>query len=211
MEISQEFIENAIFGGFIYDCFRNDDFDQEFFAEIHKMTFVENMYEECIIRVIESIKTRKYQEARNAMPRRNEFASELEQRRCVVLSLLKGAMVTSIMASHDEIADAQIRWIRYHDQHDSYDPQGYHNQVYREFLKVKSLEDLERFNDFFQNYILDLVYGLAEIFIRRMRYAMEHLRDKESLVEAYAKGVMNLEKFEHDLEEIKTTCAEPTK
>ncbi|MCX6268884.1 MAG: hypothetical protein NTW16_16280 [Bacteroidetes bacterium] len=204
MEISQKFIENAIFGEYIYDCFRNDDFDPEFFAEIHKMILVENEYEERIIRVIASIKIRKYQEARIAMPCRNELASELEQRRCVVLSLLKGIMATSSMASPDEIADARIRWIRYHDQQDSYDPQGYHNQVYREFIKVKSLEDLGRFNIFFHNYILDLVFGLAEIYIKRLRYAMEHLRGKESLEEACAKGAMNLEKFEHYLGEIKT-------
>ena len=207
MEISQDFIENGILGGFIYDSFPND---QETIDEFHKFFLVESDYEDRMIRVIKSIKSHRYQEARNAVPFGEEFAKELFQMRCVIKSLLKGIIATSSIVSLSEIQEAQIRWNRYNDKQDRYDPQGYHNQVYREFKKVENLEELERFNDYFHNYILDLVFGLSESFIRRVSYVIENYKDSVTLVEACAQGHIKLEKFISDLEEVKTFTPEPS-
>lgn len=210
MEISQDFIENAIFGEYMYDCFRKDELDQEFFDELHRAVMADYDYENHTIRVIKSIKSRRYQEARNGVPFDNSgFAGELFRKRCVIKSLLKGIMATSSMVSVSEITEAQIRWNRYNDQQDRYDPQGHHNQVYREFKKVESLEELNRFNDYFHNYILDLVFGLAEIYIRRLRYIIDQYEEIATMEEACIKGNIKLKKFKFDLEEVKTFTPEP--
>ena len=50
MELSRDFIENAILGDYIYDDFRGDDFDQDFIDEILKEMMIENGYQERTIR-----------------------------------------------------------------------------------------------------------------------------------------------------------------
>jgi hypothetical protein len=114
------------------------------------------------------------------------------------------------MVSLSEIQEAQIRWNRYNDKQDRYDPQGFHNQVYREFKKVESLEELDRFNVYFHNYILDLVFGLTEIYIRRLHYTLEYFKENATFEETCIKGNINLEKFKFDLEEVKTFTPEPS-
>jgi hypothetical protein len=130
------------------------------------------------------------------------YAKKLYQKSCVIKSLLKGIITTSTLASLSEIKDAQIRWSYYNYKQDDYDPQGNHNQVYLEFKKVETLEELDRFNAYFHNYILNLVFELSKSYIRRLRFTLEFFKDNETYEEACAKGNMKLEKFIMDLEEI---------
>ena len=208
MDFSQEFLENAIFGDYIYDCFRSDDFDQDFIDEILKGIMIENGYQERFIGIIKGIKSYNYLEARRHSGEMSAYASDLERIRRVIRSLLKGIMATSSIVSHAEIKEAKIRWNRYDDQQDYFDPQGHHNLVYGEFKKVESLEELDRFNVYFHNYILDLVFGLSEIYIRRLHYTIEHFKENATMEEACVTGTMNLEKFKSELEKVKTFTPE---
>jgi hypothetical protein len=72
------------------------------------------------------------------------------------------------------------------------------------------MAELEKFNNYFHNYILDLVYGLSEIYIRRMRYTIDYLHVDKQFEEAYAKGAINLKKFEKDLAEAKAFIPGPS-
>jgi hypothetical protein len=74
---------------------------------------------------------------------------------------------------------------------------------------VESLEGLERFNDYFHNYILDLAFGLSEVYIRRLQHVLEHFRESATMEEACTAGTINLEKFKSALEEVKTFIPEP--
>jgi hypothetical protein len=203
MEISQELIENTIWGEYLVVYFPNDSMDQETFEELNKIVIVENIYEEKILRVIKSIKLHNYKDARSDVYMQDLFAKKLYQKSWVIKSLLKGIITTSSLTSLSEIKDAQIRWSYYNDRQDAYDPQGNHNQVYLEFKKVENLEGLARFNIYLHNYILNLVFELSESYIPRLRYTIEYFKDNETFEEACTKGNMKLEKFILDLQEIK--------
>lgn len=203
MEISQEFIENAIWGESLDVYFPNDSLDQEIFIWLNKFVMVENTYEEKILRVIKSLKLHNYKEARRDVDVQDIYAKKLYQKSFVIKSLLKGIITTSTLASLSEIKDAQIRWSYYNDRQDDYDPHGNHNQVYLEFKKVENLEGLARFNNYFHNYILNLVFDLSESYIPRLRYTIDYFKDNETFEEACTKGNMKLEKFILDLQEIK--------
>ncbi|MCX6277975.1 MAG: hypothetical protein NT004_07745 [Bacteroidetes bacterium] len=209
MELSREFIENSIvYNGFLD---QRNGFDQETIDEIITITLKETNDHEHFILLIKKIKSFRYQEARqHFFFNGGQYPGEFYPLRFVIKSLLKGLIATSSISRLSEITDSKIRWQKYDDQQDRNDPQGHHNLVYREFKKVVTLEDLEKFNNFFQNYILDLVFGFAEIFIRRWRYTIDYLRVDKQFEEAYAKGAINLEKFEKDLEEAKAFIPGPS-
>ncbi len=208
MKLSPEFNENSMlsqnFFAYLADC------DQELFDDLLTMMLVETSDHERIILVIKKIKLFRYQEARSNFFEGSSYAGEIYALRCVIKSLLKGLITTSSITRFSDITDSRTRWRRYDDQQDRYDPQGHHNIVFREFRKVVTLEDLEKFNGFFQNYILDLVYGLSEILIRKTRYTIDYLSGDKQFEEACAKGTINLEKFEKDLEEAKDFIPEPS-
>jgi hypothetical protein len=76
--------------------------------------------------------------------------------------------------------------------------------------KVETMAELEKFNNYFHNYILDLVYGLSEIYIRRMRYIIDYFRDDKQFEASCRIGAINLEKFEKDLAEAKAFIPGPS-
>ena len=203
MELSNEFTENAILSEYIYEFFQNDDIDAEFFYEIHKMVLVDYDYEMRIINVIRNLQFHKYKQAREEF-RQMEVANELENLRRVIKSLLKGLIATSEMAGLPEIIDAKIRWQSYATDRERFDPNGYHSIVYQEFNNVETQLGLERFNNYLHNFILDLIFATADIFIKRMSYTIEHLRDDKQLEEACNLGVQNFQKFKEELEELKS-------
>lgn len=207
MEFSQEFYENGIFAGF------NDDsafkyFDDEIVVELHQIVMVEYDYEARLIQVIRNIKSYQYQQARLDF-QRTMIADDLSNLRDNVKSLLKGLIATSAMASIYEIRNAPVAWHRYGSKSDTCDLQDHHKIVYREFRKVETLEDLKRFNIYFHDYILDLVFATAEIFIKRLRYTIEYFQNDKQFEEACATGLMNIEKFKKDLAEAKSFKPEP--
>jgi hypothetical protein len=207
MEFSQEFFENSIFQ---QDFLTYKQDYQEVIDEIITMMLVEPADQENIIQAIRKTKMLRYQEARKNFREREYYARELYSPRKVLLSLLKGLIATTSISQLSEITNSKIRWQKYDDQQDRNDPQGHHNLVYREFKKVESLEELEKFNNYFHNYILDLVYGLSDTFIRRTRFTIDYFRDDKQFESSCAKGTINLEKFEKDLAEGKAFIPGPS-
>jgi hypothetical protein len=57
---------------------------------------------------------------------------------------------------------------------------------------------------------MDLVFAFSENYIRRMRYTIDYLHVDKQFEEACAKGAINLEKFEKDLEEVKAFIPGPS-
>jgi hypothetical protein len=209
MEFSQEFIEKGILDETYYDCFQGSDFDGDA-NELIRILLEEGFDPVYFIRAIKNLKMFRYQEARSNFRGDQGYANEIYSLRKVILSLLKGLIATSSISRLSEITDSKIRWQKYDDQQDRNDPQGHHNHVYREFKKVESLEELEKFNNYFHNYVLDLVYGLSEIYIRRMRCTIDYFRDDKQFEASCAKGTINLEKFEKDLAEAKAFTPGPS-
>ncbi len=209
MELSPEFIENSIVTSSFSD--QRNGFDQETIDEIITITLKETNDHEHFILLIKKIKSFRYQEARrHFFFNGGQYPGEFYPLRFVIKSLLKGLIATSSMTRFSEIADYKTTWRNFDDQQFRNDPQGHHNLVYREFKKVVTLEDLEKFNNFFQNYILDLVFGFSEIYIRRMRYTIDYLHVDKQFEEACATGAINLEKFEKDLEEARAFIPGPS-
>jgi hypothetical protein len=202
MELTRDFIENGILSKSDY----NNNlfyFDDETIVEIHQIIMVEYDYGARIINVINSIKSKDYKQARLYY---HDSGLELVANgfsflRRNVRSLLKGLIATSAMGCTDEINNAKSSWIRYDVQSDTYESQGHHNIVYQEFKKVETLEDLKRFNIYFHDYILNLIYETADIFIKRLRYTIEYFQNDKRFEEACATGLLNIEKIEKELEE----------
>ena len=199
MELPRDFIEKSIFSVSTYDD-ELSYFDNESIVEIYQIAMVDYGYEERMITAIRNIKSYEYQEARRDYYD-SMFASDVAFLRRNMKSLLKGLIATSTMVSLSEINDAKVRWKWYETKSDYNDPQGHHNIVYLEFKKVETLEDLRRFNIYFHEYILNLILGTAETFIKRLRYTIEYFQNDRQFEEACATGLQNIEKFKKELEE----------
>jgi hypothetical protein len=196
MKLSLNSLENGIFSPQDYANLFSY-LDDDTLVEIHQLIMVDYFYQACLISIIKLVKSKDYQQARQDYHDGWDPINDFSVRRRTLKSLLKGLLATSAMVCSYEISNAKSSWSHF----ETDNPQDHHYIVYQEFKKVETMEDLKRFNSYFHDYILNLIFMTAEIFNTRLHNTIEYLKGDERFEEACATGLQNIEKFERELEE----------
>ena len=211
MKIRDEFIENSIVAEYIVDLLNEEvkDIDSEsFFAEIIGLYFNElKRFSGMFLQITDNLKKGKYQESRNGFLIRDSFSSfttDICRLRAIIKSLLWGLIKTSSIILVDEIERNKITWKDYDDFDKNRQSDDYHHfLIYQQFKKVETLDELAKFNDFFHQYLVEMVFKMCEIFIRRMTYTIEYLQDKEAFKDTCVEAMLNLKNFREEIEKLK--------
>jgi hypothetical protein len=204
MKITEEFIEHSIFGEFVLEaCVECDS--NEFFTEIANLIFehADSRLKE-YPDAVQHLKSRKYASARSAIDRFDSFHSRVLNLRRTLRSLISGIVITSAITDHNAIADYKNKWKSYDNNEGSKDPFSFHHQViYQQFKKVNSLQELAKFNEYFHEYLVEMAFKLAEIFIRRLIYTIDYFQDEEAFKEVCGEATLNLRNFRNEIEKLK--------
>lgn len=202
MKISDEFKKNSIFAEYANDLVIEDS---ELFIEIALMIF-----EQANIRIkeypdsIQHLINRNYVLARSSIDRYDAFHSSVITLRRTLRSLLSGIIITSTISDENEIANYKKKWETYDENERSRHTFYFHHQViYQQFKKVETLQELSKFNDFFYDYLVEMIFKLAGIIIRRMSYTIEYLINEDALNESCHQAAVHLELFREEVEKLK--------
>jgi len=208
MKISEDFIKNSILPEYFSDSLdlqRGGTFDEDQFVEITQLIF-----EHAILRIkeypnaVQHLKSRNYQLARAEIDRFDSFHSSLVELRRTLRSLISGIAITSAISDQKEIIENKKKWEKYDDNERSKFTFYFHHQfIYQQFKKVETLNELAEFNAFLHQYLVEMAFKLAEIFIRRMNYTIEFLQNEEAFKEVCGETSMNLINFRNEIEKLK--------
>ena len=199
MEVSNEFIEQSIIAKYYYESFNEDSNDHEFHNEIYYLCIDEvfksfNNNTDRITNVIFNLKRKRYAQAKAGLGIRDDYCNyqkDITSLRYEIKSLISGLIVTSSITSECDIEKYKTKWFEY--SNSSW--YLYHQSIYKEFSKIHTLEELVKFNEYFHNYVLELVYRFTDFIIKRMRYTVLYL-SKDKTIEATCKDAyIDLVKF----------------
>jgi len=208
MEITEEFIENSILSEWLSKTIEEDGSD-EFFSEIIQIFFFEDIerHFEMLLQIIDALKHRSCTEARKFFKNNGEFsyfAEEMPGLRKTLKSLMSGLIKTSAIVEVSEIEQYKNYWKDYDVFDKNSNSEYYHHTVvYQQFKEVKSMEELQKFNEFFHHYLIEMAFKMCEIFFRRMTYTIEYLQNDEGFKEACREATVNLNNFRNEIEKLK--------
>ena len=204
MEITEEFIENSIVAEWVLNCLEECGTD-DFFIEM-----VTSIFEEANLRIkeypdaVQHLKSRKYLLARSGIDRFDSFHSSLVELRRTLRSLISGIIITSAISDQTGIIDYKKKWNPYDDNERSKFKFYFHHQViYQQYKRVNTLEELAGFNEDFHHYLVEMAFKFAEIFIQRLTYTIEYLKDEEDFKEVCKEAKLNLGNFRNEIEKLK--------
>ena len=208
MKITDEFIENSILPEYFSDALDlqpGGTLDEDQFVEITTLIF-----EHAILRIkeypaaVQHLKSRKYASARSGIDRFDSFHSSLVELRRTLRSLMSGIIITSAISDQTGIIDYKKKWEPYDDNERSKFKFYFHHQViYQQYKKVNTLEELAGFNEDFHHYLVEMAFKFAEIFIQRLTYTIEYLKDEEAFKEVCKEAKLNLGNFRNEIEKLK--------
>ena len=204
MDVSNEFIEQSIIAKYYSETFNDNSSDHEFHNEIYYLCIDEvfksfKINAEKISKVLFNLKRKRYAEAKVGLGIRDDYCNyqkDITALRYEIKSLTSGLIVTSSITNVDDIKKYKSKWFEYGNSLWYH----YHQSIYKEFTKVNTMDELVKFNVYFQNYIIELVYRFTEIFIRRMRYTVLYL-SQDKTIEASCRDVyIDLVRFIEEIE-----------
>jgi hypothetical protein len=207
MNIPEEFKENSIFDESLLKTIIEDGSD-DLFTEIIQV-FFEDMKSrfELLLQITDALKQGRCTEARKHFKHNGEFfyfANEMPILRRSLKSLLWGLIKTSAIITVNEIAQYKIEWNRYDNFDKTQKSDNYHHHlIYQQFKKVETLEELVKFNALFHQYLIEMIFKMNEIFIRRLTYTIEYLQNDEGFKEACREATLNLRNFRNEIEKLK--------
>jgi hypothetical protein len=207
MKITEEFIGNSILDESLFKTIIEVGSD-EILTEIILMFFEEMKSRfEMLLQITEALKQGSYTEARKYLKHNGEFfyfANEMPSLRRALKSLMWGLIKTSSISTVNEIAQYKIEWNRYDNIDKTQKSDNYHHYlIYQQFKKVETLDELVKFNALFHQYLVEMVFKLAEILIRRMTYTIEYLQNDEAFKEVCGEATLNLRNFRNEIEKLK--------
>jgi len=204
MNITEEFIEHSILDESLSKTI-NEDGSDDIFIEIVQLIFEHaNSRVKEYPNAIQHLKSRKYSLARSAIDRFDSFHSTVLNLRRTLRSLIAGIVISSAITDQKAIADYKKKWESYDDKEGSKDPFSFHHQViYKQFIKVSTLNDLETFNEYFHQYLVEMAFKLAAMLIQRLNYTIEYFQDDEAFKDVCRETTLNLENFRKEIEKLK--------
>jgi hypothetical protein len=202
MKISDEYLKDSIFPEYVIEQIIDD---REFFIEIGQLIF-----EHANIRIkeyscaVQYLQSRDYSLARSGIDRFDSFHSTLVVLRKTLRSLISGIVITSTISNQNAIADYKKKWEPYDDNERSVNTFYFHHQfIYQQFKKIKTLDELAAFNEFFHQYLLEMAFKLAEIFIQRLNYTVEYFQYDGAFKDVFRETTLHLENFRNEIQKLK--------
>lgn len=195
---------------FIYEAFflSEETFDVELFIEFIQIFFSKSKeLTDDICQIITNIKQRKYAEARVGLRSKDnyrEFKKDIFSLRTAFKRLLEIIILTTAITNEQEIQQHKLSWQRFDNFDKEKDVNYYHQHiVYQQFKKVETLDELEGFNSFLHQYLVEMAFKLAEIFIRRINYTIAFLKNEEAFKEICVEASFNVRNFRKAIENLK--------
>jgi hypothetical protein len=211
MKITEEYMRNSLLHNYLYEAFflSEDTFDDELFIELTELLFLKcNERFGDIIEVITNLKQCKYAEARIGLRNKEnyqDFKKDILNLRTAAKRLLEIIIVTSAITNEQEIRHHKLIWQRFDNFDKEKDVNYYHQHiVYQQFKKVERLDELAGFNSFLHQYLVEMAFKLAEIFIRRINFTIGFLKNEEAFKEICVAATFNVRNFRKAIESLKS-------
>jgi len=202
MNLPDEFFERSIVSKYYFDIFCEADESFSFdyiIIEISTMTFKElHSFAEAMLNVSRLIEGNQFQEAwltiKNChrykyvnIPLRQEFVN--------IRSQIPTIISTTSIYSVEVLNDTKKAWAGIDTKADDYEDISDPRRIYREFNKLKTIEELINFNRFFKDFIHQLIFDFIDQHVRRMDYTLEYLKDFEFYQKHYKSERRKLDKL----------------
>ena len=211
MKITKENMRNFLLHDYLYEAFflSEDTIDDELFIELTELLFLKcNERFGDIIEVITNLKQCNYAEARIGLRNKEnyqDFKKDILNLRTAAKRLLEMIIVTSAITNEQEIRQHKLNWQRFDNFDKEKDVNYYHQHiVYQQFKKVETLDELAGFNSFLHQYLVEMAFKLAEIFIRRINYTIGFLKNEEAFKEICVEATFNVRNFRKAIESLKS-------
>jgi len=212
MKITEEFTQNSILSESLFTMAKEEfqDLDSEaFFGDILVSYFGElKRFSAMFLQITGDLIQSKYPESRKGFLIKDSFSltftADICRMRAIIKSLLTGIIKTSSISTVNEIAQYKIEWNGYDNFDKSQKSDNYHHHLmYQQFKKVETLDELVKFNALFHQYLIEMIFKMNEIFIRRMTYTIEYLQNDEGFKEVCGEATLNLRNFRNEIEKLK--------
>lgn len=211
MKITEEYIGNSLMQEYIYDALdfhSGDSSDDELFVELTQLIILKcKERTDELIQVITNLKQANFAEARIGLRSKDyfrEFKKDIFSLRTASKRLLEIIIVTSAITNNLEIRQYKLNWQSF-DNFDKDKNIDYYHQhiVYQQFKKVETMDELAGFNSFLHQYLVEMTFKLAEIFIRRINFTIGFLKNEEAFKEICVEAIFDVRNFREAIEKLK--------
>lgn len=192
IKLPDEFFEKSIVLRYYFDLIlgAEKDFTTEYvIKEISTHTLrALRSFLEAMLNVSRLIERNQFQEAWLIVKRCHSYKwvnTALRNEFVHIRSQIPTIITTTSIYSDNQLKDTIKAWTgidtKEGDHEDISDPR----RIYREFKKLKSIEELINFNRFFKDYIHLLIFDFIDKHVRRMDYTLEYFKDEEFYKKVY--------------------------
>jgi hypothetical protein len=202
IKLPDEFFEKSIVLKYYFDLFLEADkgFTTEYIiTEIctHTLRALRSFLE-AMLNVSRLIERNQFQEAwlivkscHSYKPVNTTFKEEFVHIRSQIPTII----TTASIYSDNQLKDTKKAWAGIDTKEDDHEDISDPRRIYREFKKLKSIEELINFNRFFKDYIHQLIFDFIDKHVRRMDYTLEYFKDEEFYKKVYKSERRKLDKF----------------
>jgi hypothetical protein len=207
MILSNDLYENAILDSSIFEIlihFDNEDDTNQFFTELMAELFkTMDGFSERFLQIIINLKEHNYLEVKKSLFTKDYFsylAKDISTLRNNIKFLLSGLIITS---SAKVVSDINFsnRVDHYYQLNDS--GLVYYNNLIQELDKVKSLEELDKFNEYFKYCLLEMSFKMIDRYIVRLNYTIQYFQKENLLIDECKDASLALELFKQQIETLK--------
>jgi len=207
MILSNDLYENAILDSSIFEIlihFDKEDDTNQFFTELMAELFkTMDGFSERFLQIIINLKEHNYLEVKKSLFTKDYFsylAKDISTLRNNIKFLLSGLIITS---SAKVVSDINFsnRVDHYYQLNDS--GLVYYNNLIQELDKVKSLEELDKFNEYFKDCLLEMSFKMIDRYIVRLNYTIQYFQKENLLIDECKDASLALELFKQQIEALK--------
>jgi hypothetical protein len=208
MKLSNDFYENSILDTRIFEMmlpyFENDDDKDSIITYVLTDTFNKvNGYCERFLQLINNLKEHKYLEAKKYLGIKDDFidlSGDITTLRHNIKYLLSGLIRISTILDFSTIKNyyEPYVYIRLEDS-----GLVLYNNLIQELDKVKSLEELDKFNEYFKDCLLEMSFKMIDIFIVRLTYTIQYFQKENLFIGECKDASLALELFKQQIETLK--------
>lgn len=202
MDLPDEFFEKSIVFKYYFDVFLEAELDlttEDIITEVCTYSFRALLsFTEAMLNVSRLIERNQFQEAWSIIkschsykPVNIDFRKEFVHIRSQIPTII----LTTSIYTVDKLNDTKKAWDGIDTKEDDHEETSDPRRIYREFKKLKSIEELINFNRFFKDYIHQLIFDFIHKHVRRMDYTLEYFKDEEFYKEFYKSERKKLDKL----------------
>lgn len=207
MVLTTDIYENVILDSSIFEIlqyFDKEDEKNQFFTELMAELFkTMDGFSERFLQLIINLKEHNYMEAKKSLFIKGYFsylAKDISSLRYNIKFLLSGLIMTSSVKVVSDINYSREA-VRYHSLSDSgivlYD------NLIEALNKVKRLEELDIFNEYFKDCLLEMSFKMINIYIVRLTYTIQYLLNENLLPDECKEASLALVSFKQQIETLK--------